>query len=48
MHLSGTVDTQRKWRAPLSGRSVRINLDHPYRGFNQVWLRPDDLEEVVA
>jgi hypothetical protein len=48
MRISGTVDRVGHWGHILSGRSVRINLDHPYRGFNQVWLRPDDLEEVDA
>lgn len=46
MRLSGTVDVVRKWRAPISGRSVRLNLDAPYKGVHQVWLRPSDLEEV--
>lgn len=44
MSLTGTVDRVGHLGHILSGRTVRINLDAPYKGFNQVWLRPQDLE----
>jgi len=44
--LSGTVDRVGHLGHILSGRTVRINLDQPYRGFHQVWLRPGDLRAM--
>ena len=47
MSLSGTVERVGHLGHILSGRTVRIHLDQPYRGFRQVWLRPGDLESAA-
>jgi hypothetical protein len=46
MNLSGTVERVGHLGHILSGRTVRIHLEQPYRGFHQVWLRPGDLEKA--